>query len=64
MAAVLGPQLVNYVSTYRIKQGVAVAEAYNMTMYLMAGLLLVGLGCNLLVRPVSARFHHPNPAAA
>jgi MFS family permease len=64
MAAVLGPQLVNYVSTYRIKQGVAVAEAYNMTMYLMAGLLLVGLVCNLLVRPVSARFHHPNSSAA
>ena len=34
------------------------AEAYNVTMYLMAGLLLVGLVCNLLVRPVDERFHH------
>jgi MFS family permease len=58
MAAVLGPQLVNYVSTYRIDHGVARAEAYNLTMYLMAGLLLVGLVCNLLVRPVEERFHH------
>jgi MFS family permease len=57
MAAVLGPQLVNYVSTYRIEHGVARAEAYNATMYLMAGLLLVGLVCNLLVRPVDERFH-------
>ena len=58
MAAVLGPQLVNYVSTYRIEHGIARAEAYNVTMYLMAGLLLVGLVCNLLVRPVAKRFHH------
>lgn len=58
MAAVLGPQLVNYVSTYRIEHGVPRAEAYNATMYLMAGLLLLGLICNLLVRPVADRFHH------
>ena len=29
MAAVLGPQLVNYLSTYRSEHGVARAEAYN-----------------------------------
>ena len=58
MAAVLGPQLVNYVSTYRIAHGVPRAEAYNTTMYLMAGLLLLGLACNLLVRPVDERHHH------
>ncbi|APW61965.1 OFA family MFS transporter [Paludisphaera borealis] len=58
MAAVLGPQLVNYVSTYRIAHGVPRAEAYNATMYLMSGLLLLGLVCNLLVRPVDERFHH------
>jgi MFS family permease len=58
MAAVLGPQLVNYISTYRIEHGVARGEAYNLTMYLMAGLLLVGLACNLLIRPVDERFHH------
>src|SRR5262245_40658813 len=58
MAAVLGPQLVNYVSTYRIEHGTPRAEAYNVTMNLMASLLLVGLVCNLLVRPVDERFHH------
>jgi MFS family permease len=58
MAAVLGPQLVNYISTSRIEQGIARAEAYNLTMYLMAALLLVGLVCNLCVRPVDERFHH------
>jgi Na+/melibiose symporter-like transporter len=58
MAAVLGPQLVNYISTYQIERGVPRAEAYNSTMYLMACLLLVGLVCNLLVRPVDARLTH------
>ena len=58
MAAVLGPQLVNYISTYQKEHGVPKAEAYNATMYLMAGLLMFGLCCNLLVRPVHDRFHH------
>jgi MFS family permease len=57
-AAVVGPQLVNYVSTYQKAQGVPKAEAYNTTMYLMAGLLLVGLVCNLLVRPVAEEHHY------
>jgi MFS family permease len=64
LAAVLGPQLVNYISTYRIEHGVPRGEAYNLTMYLMAGLLLVGLVCNLLVRPVEERFHHREAAPA
>lgn len=58
MAAVLGPQLVNYVSTYRINHGVPRAEAYNLTMNLMAGILLLGFVCNLLLKPVDERFHH------
>jgi MFS family permease len=62
MAAVLGPQLVNYISTYQIEQGVPKTEAYNSTMYLMAGLLLAGLVCNLLVRPVEERHHYVEAA--
>jgi MFS family permease len=55
MAAVVGPQMVNYISTYQKEHGVPKAQAYNTGMYLMAGLLLVGLACNLLVRPVDAK---------
>jgi MFS family permease len=61
MAAVLGPQLINYISAYQKTRGVPAAEVYNLTMYLMAGLLLVGLACNLLVSPVDER-HHDQPA--
>src|SRR4029079_4228576 len=57
VAALLGPSLVNYISTARIEAGVPKAEAYNSTMYLMAGLLVIGLFANLLVRPVDAKFH-------
>lgn len=68
MAAVVGPQLVNYVSAYQKARGVPKAEAYNLTMYLMVGLLLTGFVCNLLVRPVHERHHHrtpePEPAQA
>jgi MFS family permease len=58
MAAVLGPQLVNYISDARIQRGVPRAEAYNLTMYVMCGLLLAGFLCNLMVSPVHERHHH------
>ncbi len=57
VAALIGPSLVNYMSTARIEAGVPKAEAYNSTMFLMAGLLLVGLIANLLVRPVDSKYH-------
>jgi MFS family permease len=54
-AGVLGPMLVNYIREYEIAHGVAKADAYTTTMHIMAGLLVVGLICNLLVRPVDER---------
>jgi MFS family permease len=57
VAAILGPSLVNYISTSKIEAGIPKAEAYNSTMYLMAGLLIIGLIANLLVRPVHPKFH-------
>jgi hypothetical protein len=57
VAGVLGPTLVNYIRQYQIDHGIAKAQSYNITMYIMAALLVVGLICNVLVRPVDARFH-------
>jgi MFS family permease len=54
-AGIVGPVLVNYIRQYQIDHDVPLAEAYTVTMYLMAGLLLVGLVCNLLVRPAGPR---------
>jgi MFS family permease len=57
VAGVLGPNLVSQLRQYQIDHGIAKAQAYNITMYVMAGLLVVGLICNALVRPVDPRFH-------
>jgi MFS family permease len=56
-AGVLGPVLVNYIREYQIEQGVPNAQAYNTTMYILAGLLVVGFACNLAVRPVAERHY-------
>jgi len=52
VAGVLGPVLVNYLRAWQIGNGVPKAEAYTVTMYVMAALLLCGLVCNLLIRPL------------
>ncbi|MCW5559299.1 MAG: OFA family MFS transporter [Verrucomicrobiae bacterium] len=57
IAAVVGPVLINYISTANKEAGVPRAEAYNSTLYLMAALLIVGLAANLLVRPVGSHHH-------
>ncbi len=57
VAAILGPQLVDRLSAAQRAAGVPAGQAYNTTLYLMAGLLLVGLACNLAVRPVDPRHH-------
>jgi hypothetical protein len=44
------PVLMNYIREYQLERGVARADVYTVTMYIMAGLLLVGLVWNSLVR--------------
>lgn len=56
-AGVLGPVLVNYIREYQIAQGVAKAEAYTTTFYIMAGLLGMGFICNLLMREVHEKHY-------
>jgi MFS family permease len=55
-AGILGPVLVNYIREYQIDRGVPNAQAYNITMYVLAGLLVIGLLCNLAVKPVAERY--------
>ncbi|MEQ8362963.1 MAG: OFA family MFS transporter [Cyclobacteriaceae bacterium] len=58
LAALFGPSLINYLRAYQINTvGLPPAQAYSFTMYIMAGLLLVGLVCNLLVKPVKEEYH-------
>jgi MFS family permease len=56
-AGILGPVLVNYIREYQIDSGVPPAQAYNVTMYVLAGLLVLGFFCNLAIRPVADRWY-------
>jgi hypothetical protein len=57
MAGIFGPVLVNYIREYNVTHGVPKAQAYNTTMYIMAGLLVIGFICNALVKAVHHRYH-------
>ena len=52
-AGVAGPVLINYIRDYQLAHGVAKADAYSVTIYIMAGLLVIGFICNWLVKPVA-----------
>jgi MFS family permease len=61
VAGVLGPVLVNYIRQYQIDRGVPKAEAYSVTMYIMAGLLFLGFLCNFMMRAVAERHFDGSP---
>jgi MFS family permease len=56
-AGVLGPVLVNYIREYQLDHGVARADAYTITMYILAGLLVLGFICNWLVKSVAEQHY-------
>ena len=56
-AGVLGPVLVNYIREYQIANGVPKAQAYDITMYILASMLVVGLICNFFVRPLDNKYY-------
>ncbi|WP_420102329.1 OFA family MFS transporter [Bosea sp. (in: a-proteobacteria)] len=55
-AGIVGPVVVNYIREAQIAAGVPRAQVYDRTMYILAGMLVVGFICNLLVRPVAAKW--------
>lgn len=54
-AGILGPVVVNYMREYQLSLGMPKDQVYNTTMYILAGMLVLGLICNLLIRPVAAK---------
>ena len=57
VAGILGPVIVNYIREYQIDHGVARANAYSITMYVLAALLAAGFLCNWLVKPVAEKHY-------
>ncbi|PZN34898.1 MAG: MFS transporter [Proteobacteria bacterium] len=56
-AGILGPVVVNYIREFQLTRGVPPDQAYNITMYVLAAMLVGGLVCNLLVRPVHEKHY-------
>ncbi len=57
VAGIVGPVVVNYIREFQLAHGVPPDQAYNITMYVLAAMLLGGLLCNLLIRPVRERHY-------
>ena len=55
-AGVLGPVVVNYMREYQLGLGIPREQVYNQTMYILVGMLVVGLICNLLVKPIDQKY--------
>ncbi|NVN88576.1 MAG: OFA family MFS transporter [Rhodopseudomonas sp.] len=55
-AGIIGPVVVNYIREAQIAAGVPRAQVYDFTMYILAGMLVLGLICNSLVRPLADKW--------
>ena len=56
-AGIIGPVLIANIRELQLKAGVPHNLVYDRTLYILAGLLLAGLICNLLVRPVDEKYY-------
>jgi MFS family permease len=52
-AGIFGPVIVNYVREYQLEHGVPRAQVYDITAYILCGLLAIGFVCNWFVKPVA-----------
>jgi MFS family permease len=56
-AGIVGPVVVNYIREFQINAGVPRAQVYDFTMYILAGMLVIGFICNLMIKPVAPRWY-------
>jgi len=58
-AGIVGPVVVNYIREFNKAAGVPADRLYDVTLYILAGFLVVGLICNALVKPVDPKYLMP-----
>ncbi|NVP57237.1 OFA family MFS transporter [Mycoplana rhizolycopersici] len=64
-AGIIGPVVVNYIREFQISAGIPRDQVYDFTMYILAGMLALGLVANALVRPLSEKWYmKPEEVAA
>jgi MFS family permease len=56
-AGIIGPVVVNYIREFQLAAGVPRDQLYNTTMYILCAMLVAGLICNYLIKPVDAKWH-------
>jgi MFS family permease len=56
-AGIIGPVVVNYIREFQLDHGVPRDQLYNTTMYILCAMLIVGLICNFLIKPVNSKWH-------
>jgi len=56
-AGIIGPVVVNYIREFQLTAGVKPDHLYNTTMYILCAMLIAGLICNYLIKPVDPKWH-------
>src|SRR5579863_5798152 len=56
-AGIIGPVVVNYIREFQLAAGVPRDQLYNTTMYILCAMLVAGLICNYLIKPVDHKWH-------
>jgi hypothetical protein len=56
--------VVNYIREAQLAAGVPRDHLYNTTMYILCAMLVIGLICNAMIRPVDPKWHMSAEAVA
>jgi MFS family permease len=56
-AGIIGPVVVNYIREFQLAAGVPRDQLYNTTMYILCAMLIAGLICNYLIKPVNPKWY-------
>src|ERR1700684_1613073 len=56
-AGIIGPVVVNYIREFQLAAGVPRDQLYNTTMYVLCAMLVAGMICNYLIKPVDPKWH-------
>jgi hypothetical protein len=56
-AGIIGPVVVNYLREFQLAAGVPRDKLYDSTMYVLCAMLVAGLICNYLIKPVNPKWN-------
>jgi MFS family permease len=55
-AGIIGPVVVNYIREFQLAAGIPRAQVYDFTMYILAGMLALGVLANFFVKPLEDKW--------